>query len=399
MPSWKRNLYVCWFGSFVIVAGMNLSIPFLPVYIEQLGHFSVAEIEIWSGLAFGAAYLVSAIVSPIWGRMADRYGRKPLLLRSSLGMAITTALTGLVSNVYQLMGMRLLTGAISGYYSAAVTLVASQTPKEHAGWALGTFSTSIVSGTLLGPIVGGYLAEILGLRNVFFITGAMMFVGFIFTALFVKEEFMAVAKNNVSSTDLWGLIPDPAAIRALFICTLSLTTATLTIEPIITVYVTQLNQSDSYLTLYSGAVVSASGLANVMSASYLGKVSDRIGPEKVLLGGLIASTILLIPQAFVQNIWQLIGLRFLAGIAIAALLPSINSLIRRSVPTSVTARIFAYNQSYFMIGNIMGPLLGGIVAARLGIPYVFYASSLLLMLTALWIRLRLAPSHETSTGK
>ncbi|MHB1654420.1 MAG: multidrug efflux MFS transporter [Desulfitobacteriaceae bacterium] len=385
MPLWKRNLFACWFGSFVTMAGMSLVIPFLPLYIEQLGVHTTAGIEQWSGAAFGATFILSAIVSPIWGKLADQHGRKLMLLRASIGTAIVVTLMGLVQNVYELVALRLLMGAVSGYIPAAITLIATQTPKEHAGWALGTLSTGSVGGSLLGPLVGGWLAEIIGFRHIFFVTGVFMFVTFLVTILFVHEKFNRINSAPLSDREVWKMISKPKVLVAMFITSFMLQLANLSIEPIVTVYIKQLMQDMSHVALISGVVVSAPGFASVLTAPRLGRLSDRVGPRKVLLACLILAAILFIPQAFVQNPWQLMGLRFLLGIAVAGLLPAINSLVNRSVPASVSGRVFGYNQSAQYLGNIAGPVLGGQMAAHLGIHYVFFSTSTLLLLNAIWV--------------
>jgi MFS transporter, DHA1 family, multidrug resistance protein len=385
VPLWKRNLFVCWFGSFATTAGMSLVTPFLPLYIEQLGVHSTAAVEQWSGVAFGSTFLLSAIASPIWGKVADKHGRKLMLVRASLGMAIIVALMGFAQNVYELVGLRLLMGSVSGFIAAAITLVATQTPKEHAGWALGTLSTGTVGGTLLGPLIGGYLAETIGLRNVFFATGVLMLVAFTASLLFVRENFQPSSKVALKRREVWQLIPNPKVVWAMFITTFILQLANMSIQPIVTVYVKQLSNHSTHVALISGVVVAAAGLANVLAAPRLGKLSDKVGPRKVLLVALIGAGIVFIPQAFVQNPWQLMGLRFLLGIATAGLLPSINTLVKRSSPDAIAGRVFGYNQSAQYLGSIGGSVLGGQMAAYFGIHYVFFSTSALLLLNALWV--------------
>ncbi|HBF59880.1 MAG TPA: multidrug transporter subunit MdtG, partial [Exiguobacterium sp.] len=181
MPLWKRNLVVVWFGSFLTSAALSLVLPFLPLFIEELGVDRRQDITTWSGIAFGATFLVAAIVSPIWGRLADRKGRKLMLLRASLGMSIVMFLISFVQDVYQLVFLRLVMGAVSGFISAGITMVASQTPKEKSGWALGTLSTGGIAGGLLGPLIGGFLADVVGLRPVFLFTSVPLFITFLVT--------------------------------------------------------------------------------------------------------------------------------------------------------------------------------------------------------------------------
>ncbi|MBU2702887.1 MFS family permease [Sporomusaceae bacterium BoRhaA] len=384
MEFWKRNLLVCWLGCFATAAGLSQIAPVLPLYIEHLGVQNIEEIEQLSGFAFGVTFIIMAIASPIWGQAADRYGRKPMLLRASLGMAIVITCMGFVQNVYQLVGLRLVQGAVSGFVSAAITLIATQAPKERAGWALGTLSTGAVGGMLLGPLIGGYLAETWGLRSVFFGTGTLLLIAFMASLLFVQEDFKPPTKSVLSFREVWNLIPNPGIMITMFVTTFILQLALLSIEPIITVYITQLHVTN-HVALISGLVFAASGFANMLAAPQLGKISDKIGPQKVMLAALIAAGMLFIPQAFVTTPWQLMALRFLLGIAAAGLLPSINTLIMRNTPTAITGRCFGYNQSAQFLGSFGGSLLGGQTAATFGIHYVFFVTGALLLLNALWV--------------
>jgi len=366
------------------MVGISQIAPIMPLYIKQLGVHNTAVIEQISGIAFGITYLVSAIFSPIWGYAADKIGRKPMLLRASLGMSIVVGSMGLAQNVYQLIGLRILQGVISGYSTACITLIVTQTEKKHAGWALGVLSTASVSGSLLGPLIGGCLDEILGLQFTFFLTGTLMLVAFIATLLFVKEEFVAEEKKVLSTKEVWKQLPDSSLIVTMFVTSFVLQLAYYSIEPIITVYISQLSNNTSRIALISGMVFSASGLSSIIAAPRLGKLSDKIGPQKVMLTALIVSGVIFIPQAFVKNPWQLMWLRFLLGFATAGLAPSINSLLKKITPDALTGRIFGFNMSAFYLGTFGGSVFGGQIAAHLGIKYVFFITSSLLILNAIW---------------
>lgn len=385
MPIWKRNLIVCWFGMFVTGVGMSQIAPVLPLYIKHLGVVNAASIAQLSGIAFGITFIISAIFSPIWGIAADKYGRKPMLLRASLGMAVVVGSMGFAPNVYVLTGLRLLQGVITGYSTACTTLIATQTDKEHSGWALGTLSTANISGSLLGPTIGGFIAESFGLQNVFFITGAMLLIAFIITALFVKESFKREDKMVLSIKETWGMVPEKSLTITMFVTFFILTVALYSIEPIITVYVTQLSRDTSHVALLAGLTFSASGLANIIAAPRLGKISDKIGAQKVILVALLAAGLIFIPQAFVQNPWQLMVLRFILGLAAAGLTPSVNVLIKKITPPSLTGRIFGFAMSAGYIGVFGGSVLGGQVAAYFGIRNVFFITSALLLINAVWV--------------
>jgi len=382
---WKRNLIVCWFGMFVTGIGMSQIAPVLPLYIQHLGVQDAASITQLSGIAFGITFIISAIFSPIWGHAADKFGRKPMLLRASFGMAIVIGCMGFASNVYVLIGLRLLQGAITGYGTACTTLIAIQTDKEHAGFALGTLSTSNIAGSLLGPLIGGYIGEKFGLQNVFFITGALMMVAFITTALFVKESFSREDKKTLSMREVWNIVPEKSLTITMFVTFFVLTVALYSVEPIITVYVTQLSSNTSHVALVAGMAFSASGLANIIAAPRLGRLSDKIGAHKVILVALIVAGLVFIPQAFVKNPWQLVGLRFLLGLATAGLIPSVNILVKKITPSSLTGRVFGFNMSAGYLGVFGGSVIGGQIAAYLGIRYVFFVTSALLLINAVWV--------------
>ena len=385
MEIWKKNLYVCWFGVFATSAGLSQLIPILPLFIQQLGVDNVAEIEEWSGIAYGVTFILMAVFSPIWGKAADRYGRKPMLLRASLGMALVLTCMGFVQNVYQLVGLRLLQGTISGYYSAAITLVATQTPKDRSGWALGTLSTGAVAGMLLGPLLGGAVADLFGLRSVFFVIGALLLVAFLAAFLYVTENFTPSEKATPKFRDIRRMMPHPEVTVAMFATTFMLQLALMSIQPILTVYIAEMSNNTDYLAFLSGMVFAASGLSSVIAAPRLGALADRIGPPKVMVVALLAAGLLFIPQALVRNAWELMALRFLLGIATASLLPSINSMIRQITPDELTGQIYGYNQSAQFIGSFGGAVMGGQIASMFGLKYVFFSTSVLLLLNAAWV--------------
>ena len=385
MEPWKKNLWVCWFGVFVVSSGMSQMAPILPLYIEHLGIYGTAAIAQWSGIAFGSNFISLAIFSPIWGSLADKYGRRPMILRASLWLSIIMICMGFVHNVYQLTGLRILQGALSGFQSAAITLVATQTPQEQSGWALGILFSGQIGGTLLGPFFGGYLSEVVGFRGQFISIGVMCFIAFLTSFLFIKEKMVLRAKNTNKFNEVWRCLPNHNVTVCLFITTFIMQVALMSIQPIITVYITQLSSDTSHIALVSGAVFAASGLASIFSASRLGKISDRIGAQKVLLAALFVAGITFIPQAFVSTPWELGLLRFLLGIVIAGLLPSINSLIKKSTPDLIAGRIYGYNQTAQYLGMFSGSILGGQMAAAFSIRVVLLFTGTLLLMNALWV--------------
>ena len=386
MEIWKRNLAICCCASFIVSVGMSQMAPILPLYIESLGINNFQEIERWSGIIFSCNFISLAIFSPIWGRLSDKYGRKPMTLRASLWLGIIMVGMGLAQNVYQLAGLRLAQGAMSGFQAAIIPLIAQSTPKEHSGWALGIFFTSQVSGALLGPLFGGLLSETVGYRENFLIIGACCFVGFLLLFL-LKENFHPqpqIAALTLSRT--FNALPDKKLIIGLFVTTLIMQFALMSIQPIITVYIAQLAASPEHLALIAGIVFSCAGFASMLSASRIGRLADTIGSQKILFISLLLSGCSFILQGFVRTPAELGALRFILGIATAGLLPSVNNLIRQYTPSACLGRIYGFNQSAQFLGMFAGSFLGGHLAALIGIKNVFFITALLLLLNAVWCR-------------
>jgi MFS family permease len=374
---WKRNLFVCVLGSFTTIMAMTLLLPFLPIYVEQLGVTDHAAIVQWSGVAYGAAFFSAALTAPIWGRLADRYGRKLMLIRASLGMAIAMSLIGMAHNVWQLVGLRLLAGLLGGYASGSIVLVAAQTPKARSGWALGVLSAGIMAGNLVGPLIGGALPPLIGIRSTFLLAGAVIFVTFLGTTFFIREEKRSAEARTRKLGGGWSLITDKLPIIAMLVTGLLLMIAQMSIEPILTVYVAQLVEP-SRVTFVAGLVMSAAALGSILSSSYLGKLADRVGHWNVITVSLVVSALLLIPQAFVTSGWQLIVLRFLMGLALGGLLPCIASVIRHNVPETIAGGILGYSVSAQYAGQVIGPLAGGFVGGHIGMQAVFLGTSVLM---------------------
>ncbi|WP_419236574.1 multidrug efflux MFS transporter MdtG [Serratia fonticola] len=383
--NWQRNLFITWLGCFLTGAAFSLIMPFLPLYVEALGVTGHQSLNMWSGLVFSITFLFSAIASPFWGSLADRRGRKLMLLRSALGMGIVMVLMGMAQNIWQFLALRAVLGLLGGFIPNANALIATQVPRHRSGWALGTLSTGGVSGALIGPLIGGLLADQYGLRPVFFITATVLFICFLLTLFCVREQFTPVQKKDMlHARQVFASLKSPKLILSLFVTTMIIQIATGSIAPILTLYVRELAGNISNLAFVSGLIASVPGVAALMSAPRLGKLGDRIGPERILMFMLVISVLLLIPMAFVQTPWQLGVLRFLLGAADGALLPAVQTLLIYNCTNQVAGRIFSYNQSFRDIGNVSGPLLGAAISASYGFRAVFCMTALVVLFNAFY---------------
>jgi DHA1 family multidrug resistance protein-like MFS transporter len=387
IPIWQKNLRVLWFGNFATGVGLSLILPFLALYVDTLGAFTKVELNFWSGAVFSISFLTTALVSPLWGRLADRFGRKPMLLRSAAGMAIVLALIGFAQNIWQLLALRALYGLFSGYISNSIALVASTTPKEQSGQVLGTLNTAGISGMLVGPLFGGAIVTFLGYRQVFWLTAAILCGVFVLSLLFVREEFTAPEKGRVTPMrEVWATVDKPRMIASMLVATLLLQVAATSINPILSLYVRELMNYQGPVEMLSGVVAAAPGVVSIIAAPRLGALGDRIGTEKVLTFGLALSIVVFIPMALVTDVWQLVILRLILGLATAALMPGVQALLMRHSPVSATSRIFGYNQSMQSIGAVLGPLIGAAVAGLTDYRFVFIATMVFAIINLINVR-------------
>lgn len=382
---WKRNLYVVWFGCFLTGAAFSLIMPFLPLYIEELGVTDHDSLSLWTGAVFSITFLFSAIAAPFWGRLSDRKGRKLMLLRSALGMAIVMVLIGFAQNIWQLLVLRAILGLLGGFVPNANALIATQVPVKKTGWAMGMLATGSVSGALIGPLIGGLLADQYGLRPVFFITAIVLFICFFVTLFYVKERFTPVSrKDALTNKQVFASLKNKNLVISLFFTTMIIQAAMGSINPVITLYIRDLSNNIENLAFISGVIASIPGIAALISAPRLGKLSDRIGPEKVLLVILGASIFVIFPMGLVSSYWELGILRFLQGALNAALLPAVQTLIIYNISHQVTGRIFSYNQALRDVGNVTGPLMGAFVAASYGFNAVFFFTAALVLFNLIY---------------
>lgn len=400
MPRWKVNLAVLWFGNFMVTAGMTMITPFLSLYLQQdLGVTGAREIGVWAGFIFAANFVTSFFFQPLWGKLSERYGRKMMLLRSGFGMSAVMVLMGFATAPWQLLLLRGLNGVISGYTPAAVSLVSATTPKEKMGFAMGTLQSGATAGTILGPLIGGLMADTFGFRPIFYITGSLLFLASALSWLMVKEKFDREAAANRPQVGMlrgFGELIRVPQLPALFTVTFLIQFAMLSPMTLIPLYVQRLHGTTDDLAFWSGFVGSVTGFSNMFSAPLLGRLSDRIGSVRILIVSLIGAGLLFVPQAFVGSVPQLLVCRFLLGCFVGGLIPTVNSLIRRHTPEGRDSRAFGFNGSFLALGNMVGPVVGGALSGLIGIEGLFLVSAAFLLAASAWTyRTLYRPARET----
>ncbi|WCK55616.1 MFS transporter [Aneurinibacillus sp. Ricciae_BoGa-3] len=398
MEIWKRNLYILWFAQFMATAAMNLVVPFLPLYLAQdLGMTDPGQIQNWTGLIFGANFLTAFIFSPIWGKIADRAGRKIMIIRSGFGMALVTVFMGLVTSPAQLLGLRLLNGVVAGFIPAAIALVSTNTPKERVGYSLGILQSGAVAGTILGPLLGGLFAEWMSFRQIFIVTGILLFFATVLVIATVKEINKPHPNNGTKAVKSAGDFKRIMAISplpSLFLTGFLIQFAIMSTNPFMTAYVQDLWHSTQFVSLVAGFVISCSGIATMLFSPLLGKWGDKVGSKYILLFSLLGTTIFLIPQAVVHDIWTLMIFRFLMGMCLGGLVPSVNALIQKFAPQGMESLTFGYSNSALFLGNLLGPIIGGVLSAAYGINCLFLLAGTLFLINTIWVKIKLHP-HES----
>lgn len=391
METWKRTVYISLICVFCTSFGVSQLAPILPLYFHDLGVQTPEAMSLWSGLATGATYLIVCLVAPFWGRIADKKGRKITLIRSSFGMALCNLLIAFQTIPEGVVLIRLIQGLVSGFYSATITLIASETPIDRTGWALGLLASANLAGSLIGPLIGGYLADSIGIRNDFILVGILMGISGVLATVFIHENYKPKATvEKLTLSKLKEKIPEFNSIVTLCIASFIYAICIMSLQPIISVYIKGIVPSNTEnVAFIAGAVFSAMGIAQLISSSPLGKLVDKIGPRKVLVVSLIYVGILNIPQAYVSDVYQLAIIRFLQGFGLGGMLPALNTYLSSKTPREFTGQVFSYNQSSLFFGYFLGSVGGASLMAWLGFTTLFWASGCLFIISALWIGLKL----------
>lgn len=392
-PNWQRTLGALWLAQTLTIIGFSLRTPFLPFFVAELGARNLETQVLWAGAINAGGAAVMTITAPLWGALADRYGRKLMVLRAMVAGSLTIGLMALATSPWQLFVLRLVEGGFTGTVTASTTLAASTVPRERLGFGLGLMQMAVFSGSAVGPLIGGVLADQIGYRATFVLAGSLLLVSALLVAFLVEERFEPPprrAGHGETGGETWRLLLAPALL-GIVVSLFALRAASMALQPIVPLLVAQLARGSSAVNSLAGLAMGVSGMTSAVASVGLGRLSDRIGQRPLLIasGALAAATFL--PLGLTTQVWQVIALQALFGIASGGMLPTANALVARLTPEGRRGTIYGFTTTASSLGAFVGPLVGTALAAALGLHAPFLAIGLALAATVAWVARTLSP--------
>ncbi len=400
-PTWRRSLWAMVAVQFVMSISFNIVAPVMPLYLPDLGVTSAAAVNLWAGVLAAATSCIAVFAAPIWGGLADRHGRKLMVLRSTLGIGLFTLAMAVAQNPWQMLALRGGMGLLAGFNSAATVMVASQVPENRLGSAMSWMSTGTLVGSLIGPVIGGGIADLTGSYRLPFVFGGVICLGaFLVTLFLVPERFTPPAPGKAKASLMAGIaiVTRSRALLSLIVVMMMGQFATFAVQPVITLYVQDMLGERPDIATLGGLAFSVSGIAGILAVPLLGRRSDRIGYRTTLLICLAGSALFTLPQALPLGYIAFVVERFGLGLFVGGVLPAANALIARLTDPAQRGTTYGLLSSAYFIGNTMGPLTGGVVAATAGINWVFAMTAAMLLANLVWVWLAV-PDERTVPRK
>lgn len=385
METWRRNLYAMWFAQATGMSTLSFIMSFIPLYVVHLGVKNPAAAARWAGLLMGTSAFFATFSGPLWGSLADRIGRKPMVERVLISNSVITLLMAFAGNVYVFFFLRVIQGMLGGFYSAAIALVTSFTPPEKTGFALGLFQTAMTAGYTLGPLIGGVLADRVGFRNTFLIMACFSLTAFFIVHFLVRENFRPSSSHREPLLQsLRRTLQIPGLLPVLLV-NFGVQFSLMAIGPIIPLFIKELGTGSSYLASFSGLVIAVGGLCGSLSALIAGNLSDRFPAKRVMAILATGGTVAFVLQGLARSPWQLLLFRGLTGLFMGGMIPAANTLINTMIPRDRKGSAFGLTTSFSLLGNVLGPVCGGLLSSLTGFRGVFLVIAALTATLSFWL--------------
>ena len=381
MAPWKKTFYAAMVAQICSIMGFMFIIPFLPFYIRELGVTGESAVAKWSGIVGGAAAVTLIIFAPIWGSIADRYGRRLMVMRAMFGATIVLACMGLAQNVTHLLAARLLQGALTGTVTASTALVASVAPTERSGYALGMMQAAIFVGSSCGPLVGGLVSDQWGYRASCFVAAGVLLVGGLLIRFGAHRDTVTAPADptETSRHGFLALLGSSGFLVVVFIL-FTIRFANSAASPIYALFVEKIHGSSQNINTITGSILFTAGIAGAFAAALLGRASDAWGHKRVLIVCSLAAAVVITLHVAARTLPHLFALRILFGLSAGGMLPAANAIIRKMSDDRHLGKAFGLQSSLSSFGWALGPVAGGYVAAAYGLsaPFVICGAGLLL---------------------
>lgn len=389
--NWKIVLALLVSFALLMSSSYTMLIPFLPIYLDKELGASRESLSMWSGLVFAISFAISAFAAPLWGKLSDKMGKKPMIIRSSVLIAITYFLAGIVTTPFELFLVRAFQGVAAGLWPACLVMLSAYAPKKKLGFAMGLMQSANITGSILGPLLGGILATSFGMRNSFFIGAVALSLISITTILFIKEPPKQENTDpvNQKAPGYLSLLKDKNLLILLFVVGFT-NFVIMQIQPIVALYVEKLNQSSHDVMILSGLVLSLGGFAGAIAAPIWGKAGQKHGFYKTLTLSLIVAGTLIAMQGLPNMLWLFALMQFVCGLAFSGIFPSANSILVLFTPSNIRGTGFGLLFSAQMVGGAIGPIIGGFLVTFLSFNSVYFASGSVLVVLGLYL-ITLAP--------
>jgi DHA1 family multidrug resistance protein-like MFS transporter len=405
---WKRNLYAVAVAELIAIIGFSVASPILPLYVRDLGVVDERAVRMWSGVIFSVQAVTMAIFGPIWGAVSDRHGRKLMVERAMFSGSVLMALMGFAQSVHQLALLRALQGALTGTVTAANALVATTAPKERVGYAVGVLQMAVYIGASMGPMVGGFVSDTFGYRAAFWVTGGLLFLAATGVMIFVTEEFepqddaeqeSAAAKLSLRQRIGNKLAPilGSSALLSLMGVNMISRLGTRFLLPVLPLFVETIAAEGARVASLSGLVSGVRAGAGAVGALFLGRLGDRIGYRRVLIGCAAVATLFYTPQYFVQTPIMLLILQAGAGLAIGGILASMSASLATLAPEGQEGIVYGVDASISSAASALGPMTGSALAFWLGLRAPFLVAGMVFVLSGI-ITLWLMPEPSKVSG-